>query len=65
LAGKKPSWRAARRSGLRLPGNPATHTGTPGILNWAGQELDAVDGVVAAAVVHRRTGPGDGEDLEN
>ena len=27
---KKPSWRAARRSGLLLPGNPATHTGTPG-----------------------------------
>jgi hypothetical protein len=27
---EEPSWRAARRSGLTLPGNPATHTGTPG-----------------------------------
>jgi hypothetical protein len=37
----------------------------PGMLNWSGQELNAVNGAVAAAVVHRRTGPGDGEDLEN
>jgi hypothetical protein len=35
------------------------------MLNWSGQELGAVDGVVVAAVVHRRTGPGDGEDLQN
>jgi hypothetical protein len=35
------------------------------MLNWSGGKLDAVDGAVLAAVVHRRTGPGDGEDLEN
>jgi hypothetical protein len=42
-------------------GGPHRHSG---LLNWSGQELDALDGVVAAAVVHRRTGPGDGEDLQ-
>jgi hypothetical protein len=41
--------------------DPHRHSG---LLNWSGQELDALDGVVAAAVVHRRTRPGDGEDLE-
>src|SRR5215207_915746 len=41
--------------------DPHRHSG---LLHWSGQELDALDGVVAAAVVHRRTGPGDGEDLK-
>ena len=36
----------------------------PGPLNRSGEELDTVDGVVLAAVVHRLTGPGGGEDLQ-
>ena len=36
----------------------------PGLLHWSGQKLDALDGVVLAAVVHRLTGPGGGEDLQ-
>jgi hypothetical protein len=36
----------------------------PRPLHRSGQELDAVDGVVLAAVVDRRIGPGGGESLE-
>ena len=46
LTGKKPSCRAARRSGLTLPGlsrGPHRHAGA---LNRSGQKGDAVDGVV-------------------
>jgi hypothetical protein len=56
-----------------VPGGPAQRSDVagksrdphrhPGLRHRSGQALDAVDGVVLAAVVDRRTGPGGGENL--
>jgi hypothetical protein len=53
---------AAQRPGFPgEPGDPDRHAGP---LHRAGEELDAVDGVTRAAMVHRPAGPGGGEDLQ-